>query len=95
MLVIPSLSEGLPNVLLEAMSYAVPVLATEVGAVPEVISDNKNGWLVEAGSVEALTEKLNRILNLDLEKMGKAAKESLYPKFSIEERIKKIMELYQ
>jgi glycosyltransferase involved in cell wall biosynthesis len=45
--VLPSVSEGLPQAILEAMSYGLPVIATKVGGVPEIIEHGKTGFLVE------------------------------------------------
>ena len=96
LLVIPSLSEGLPNVLLEAMSYSIPVITTDVGAVPLVIEDERNGWMCQSGSSDILFEEIKSVLsNKDLKAMGESGRKSLYPKFSIKERISKILDLYQ
>lgn len=62
MLVLPSLSEGLPNVVLEAMASAVPVIATEVCGTPEVITHNKTGLLVKPKSKEDLAKQMNFLL---------------------------------
>lgn len=62
--VLPSLSEGLPQVLLEAMSYGLPVIATKVGGVPEVIEHGKTGLLVDPGNPRALREAIE-LLNGD------------------------------
>jgi glycosyltransferase involved in cell wall biosynthesis len=59
-LVVPSLSEGLPRVALEAMLVGTPVIATRVGGLPEIVRDGETGWLVPAGSVDALAEALIR-----------------------------------
>lgn len=53
-LVLPSHREGLPNALLEAMAAGLAVIATRVGAIPEVVTNNKTGLLVDAGDVEKL-----------------------------------------
>jgi glycosyltransferase involved in cell wall biosynthesis len=53
-LVNPSLTEGMPNVVLEAMSLGTPVVATEVGGVPELIKDQESGLLVPASDPAAL-----------------------------------------
>lgn len=56
--VLPSLSEGTPMALLEAMSAGLPIVATAVGGVPGVVSDGVNGFLVEPGDVYGLKEKM-------------------------------------
>jgi glycosyltransferase involved in cell wall biosynthesis len=62
MFVIPSYTEGLPNVGLEASAAGVPVVATAVGGNPEVISDGINGLLVPSGDPTALSTAMNRVL---------------------------------
>jgi glycosyltransferase involved in cell wall biosynthesis len=55
---LPSLAEGFPTVLLEAMGRGLPVIASEVGAVPEVFAHGAVGWLVRPGRVEPLIDAL-------------------------------------
>ena len=57
--VLPSLTEGTPMALLEAMSFGVPVIATKVGGVPSVISDGRNGILVASADPIGLAEKIH------------------------------------
>jgi glycosyltransferase involved in cell wall biosynthesis len=56
--VLPSLTEGTPMALLEAMSMGVPVIASAVGGVPKVVKDGLNGFLVEPGNVGQISERL-------------------------------------
>lgn len=96
LLVLPSRSEGLPNVVLEAMSFAVPVVATDVGAVPEVLTDSVNGWIVESSDGLSLVAPILHALsdsNLR-QRIGKAGLDSLHEKFCPEARARKILELY-
>ena len=57
-LAVPSFTEGLPNVALEASAASVPVVATAVGGIPEVIEDGGNGYLVPPGDPQALSDRL-------------------------------------
>jgi glycosyltransferase involved in cell wall biosynthesis len=59
---LPSLFEGMPIALLEAMSLAVPAVATRVGGVPEVVRDGRTGLLVPPGDAPALAAALTRLL---------------------------------
>jgi len=59
-LVLPSKIEGLPIVLLEAMNYGLPVIATRVGGTPEVVRDGVTGWLVRAGDPAFLASAISQ-----------------------------------
>lgn len=62
-IVLPSLSEGLPLVILEAMACAKPVVATPVGGIPEALIDEETGLLVPPNESEALAKAVLRVLN--------------------------------
>ncbi len=59
----PSLTEGTPNAVLEALCLRVPVIATAVGGVPDLIADGRNGLLVRSGDVDALAGAMERMWN--------------------------------
>lgn len=63
LMVLPSYTEGLPNVVLESLVMDVPVLATRVGGTPEVITDGVSGRLVEPGQPEALAGQILAFLD--------------------------------
>ena len=65
LIVIPSYTEGLPIILLESMAERVPVIATSVGGIPEVISDADNGYLVDPGDEVKLAETIMTAINSD------------------------------
>jgi glycosyltransferase involved in cell wall biosynthesis len=96
-LVLPSFSEGLPNVVLEAMAFKIPVIATSVGGVPEVIADGLNGLLVPPGNADLLAEKIIHLQGNERERgnIGENAFQSLYPRFSPEHRARQILTLYE
>ena len=58
----PSLEEGFPIAALDAMAAGLPVVATSVGGVPELIEDGKTGWLVPPRDAEALASRLRLLL---------------------------------
>ncbi len=59
--VLPSHNEGLPNAVLESMAYGVPVIATAVAGVPELIDDDVDGLLVTPGDSKALAAAIERL----------------------------------
>lgn len=63
-LILPTLTyENLPTVILEAFSFGVPALASKIGGIPELVEENKTGWLFEPGKAEELKEKIEEILS--------------------------------
>lgn len=56
--ILPSYGENLPFSLLEAMALGLPVVTTPVGAIPEIVKDGQNGFLVEPGDVRALASSV-------------------------------------
>ncbi|MEO8243728.1 MAG: glycosyltransferase [bacterium] len=63
MLVLPSFAEGLPVVLMEAFASSIPVIATQIAGVPELVQDGISGFIVPPGDAESLTERLDRLLS--------------------------------
>ena len=88
-LVLSSLSEGLPRVLMEAMALEKSVIASDVGGIPELIKDNENGFLFEKSNSDELVKKLRVLLNnRDLAiRMGQKGKKIIENKFSNEKYI--------
>jgi len=83
--VLPSYYEGIPVSILEAASYALPIIATSVGGIPEVIKDGKNGLLFEPGDVEDLSGLILKLIDSPNERkrMGKQAYDLVNEKFNI------------
>lgn len=65
LLVMSSLTEGLPVILLEALAVGVPVVVTAVGGIPEVVSDGVEGFVVPAGDVPSLEDRISTLLQSD------------------------------
>jgi sugar transferase (PEP-CTERM/EpsH1 system associated) len=94
--VLPSISEGMSNTLLEAMAVGTPAIASDVGGNPEVIEDGRSGLLFPAGDVEALTAHLcclaeQPALRLQL---GTAARRRIENVFSLERMLTGYAEMY-
>ena len=74
--ILPSYHEGLPISILEAMSYSLPIISTNVGGIPEILKDGENGYLIEPGDKEAMYKSIKSLMSdADLcKKMGECSK---------------------
>lgn len=93
--VLPSRSEGLPNVLLEALRARRRVVVTRVGAVPEVVTDPLAAHLVEPGSVEALADAMHRASIAPLSPDAIVAQKAIIERYSIDRRRDAHLALYR
>jgi glycosyltransferase involved in cell wall biosynthesis len=94
--VLPSFAENLPMSILEAFAAGAAVVATPVGAVPDVITHDKNGLLVEAGDVDGLASALRRLIaDRDLRNaLGAAAKRDHAERYNIENYVTKLEDIW-
>ena len=95
--VIPSIwYDNLPNTALESFFYSKPVLASNIGSLPELVHDGENGFLFEAGNHDDLVEKVKMLDNDELVlRLGKKGKELLNKDFSEEKHYKELISLFQ
>ncbi len=91
-----SLWEGTPNVVLEALAYARPVVATEVGGVPEIIENGVQGLLVEPANVQTLAEAIIRLLKNreEAKEMGEKGREKVEKYFTIDKMVRDTEKIY-
>ena len=84
--VLPSFTEGLPNVVLEALAAGVPVVATAVGGTPEAVEHGVNGYLVPSGQVEPLADCITRLIGDPEQRraMGARGRERVKRQFSFQ-----------
>lgn len=96
-LVLPSLSEGIPMVLLEALALARPVVASRVGGIPEVIEDRVSGWLVGPGREGELAEACMALMDdYDLaERLGLAGRQRVRKQFSVRSMTERVADMYR
>lgn len=94
--ILPSLTEALPTVLAEAMAASVPVLATHVGGIPEMIQENVNGRLVPPKDVNTLSKTCIEMLSnpQQLHQFGNIGRKIVEEKFNIHIQIEQLQNLY-
>ena len=97
LLVLPSYTEGLPNVVLEAFAAGVPVVATAVGGTPEAVQDGVNGYLVEPGKADALAGRIADMLADPVRRreMGDSGQENVRQTFSFAQQAGEYLELFR
>ena len=94
-LVLPSFAEGLPVVIMEAMSLKRPVISTYIAGIPELLIPGENGWLCVAGDVEDLSKAMREALTMPLEslqKMGNAAYMRVIARHNVDTEAAKLAE---
>ena len=93
----PSLHDGMPNAILEAMACGKAVIATPVGGTKDIVENGKNGMLVNVNDANMLAEKILALLD-DREKresLGKSAREFVISKFKPEQELTANLEVYR
>jgi glycosyltransferase involved in cell wall biosynthesis len=98
-IIMPSESyENAPISLLEAFAWGKPVIGARIGGIPEMIDDEKNGYLFEPGNVNDLRDKWATLLNLPAGKaysMGRSARQKVEQTYSAESHFERLMDVYQ
>ena len=95
LLVLPSRSEGLPNTMLEAMQADVPVVATAVGAVPDIVGTSSAARVVAPGSAAVLAEAMERAVTQGDSSEAAAARREVVSRLSLERRLEAHLQLYR
>jgi glycosyltransferase involved in cell wall biosynthesis len=95
--VLPSISEGISNTLLESMAAGVPVVASRVGGTPEVIEDGEHGLLVPPNDPEVLAGAISRVLGDPIlaAKLGANGRRRVTQEFSFEAVVRQTEDLYR
>jgi glycosyltransferase involved in cell wall biosynthesis len=94
--VLPSYTEGLPNVVLESFAAGVPVVATAVGGTPEIVEDGASGFLVPPGNPQALADRiLEALANEDhLRDMGLSGRQTVVERFTFSAQARRYRQLF-
>ena len=95
--VLPSLRDGLPNALLEAMACERAVIGTPVGGIPDAILDCKNGRLVSTNNASELAEVIAEVLTYDDLRgdLGRAGRQTILEKFALQSELDGNFAVYQ
>jgi glycosyltransferase involved in cell wall biosynthesis len=96
-LVLPSLDEGLPTVILEAMASGIPVVASDCGGVREAITDGVEGFVVPPRDSGALTRALERLWREPelRARMGEAGRRTVTSRFTLERQLDEFLVMYR
>lgn len=94
--ILPSLTEALPTVLAEAMASRLPIVASRVGGIPEMVSDGQSGYLVGPGDPDGLANACIDLMADPAKRaaMGSAGWQIVDQKFNIQHQVAKLRELY-
>jgi len=94
--ILPSIKEGLPYTIIEAVAAGVPIITTNVGGIPEMIDDNVSGILIQPKNSHQLAEKITYLINNPekAQDMAQKARQKTEQEFSLEKMIEKTKNLY-
>lgn len=94
---IPSFAEGIPVVLMEAMSMEIPCVTTRITGIPELIRDGVDGLLVAPSDIQGLADVLIQLMdNPELrERMGKEARQRIIDKYNLEKNVDRLAEIFR
>ena len=94
--VLPTLTEALPTVLAEAMAARLPLIASRVGGIPEMVTEGQNGFLIEPEDQESLSRACIRLLKNQEERaeMGAEGWKIVNQKFSIQRQVEQLKDFY-
>lgn len=97
-LLLPSLKEGIANVVLEAMALGIPVISADCGGMHEVVFPGQTGWLVPVRDAEAIADAIVEVqatTEVDLQRITKNAHDFVKTEFNSEDSIKQFLEMYE
>ena len=96
-LLVPSFQENAPLTIAEAMAVGVPIVASNVGGIPEIIEDGKTGLLIDPGDIKSLSDAVSKILSDETlaRSMGHAAKEAARKRFTVSLACEKTVQAYR
>lgn len=94
--IIPSIwYDNFPNTAIESFKFSKPVIASNIGSLPELVEDNINGYLFEAGNIDDICEKIKMLDKCkDIEQMGEASRYKLEKEFSPDMHYKVLMSVF-
>jgi glycosyltransferase involved in cell wall biosynthesis len=96
--VLPSVwYEGFPTVLLEAMSYGLPVVCSRIGGLPEIVEDGINGLLYEPGNADELADRIRTLWQNPAlrQRLGEAGRKKLNKEYDANRLLDRIFEIYE
>ena len=95
-LILPSESEGLPNVVIEAMACGTPALTTRVGGIPQLVEDGANGFILPNREPETIASELSEIhQKSEIESISRAASSTVHSEYSREKAVERYRNIVQ
>lgn len=94
---LPSYTEGMPMSILEAMGYGLPIVSSNVGGIPQLVTDGENGFLCKPGDAEGFAEAIIRILEDEKlrSEMGEASRKILRERYSLKHHTDELARVYE